>query len=153
VRNEFLSIASHELKTPLSALMLQMESLIRIGKRAPAPGAERMTEKLDRAAKQVQRLARLVNELLDVTRIASGQFELKPQTADLATLARDAAARSEEDLRHAGCALELVVESAMGSWDSLRIDQVITNLLSNAMKYGTGKPIRLVVSKDGPVAQ
>jgi signal transduction histidine kinase len=107
-----------------------------------------MLEKLDRATKQVQRLARLVNELLDVTRIASGQFELTPQQADLGTVVRDVAARFEEDLRQAACPLELIVESAVGSWDPLRLDQVLTNLLHNAIKYGPGKPIRIAVAAD-----
>ncbi|WP_437632919.1 ATP-binding protein [Sorangium sp. So ce854] len=151
IREDFVSVASHELKTPLSALVLQIQGLTRALSRAGgAPSPEQVLAKLSLAEGQIERLTRLIDTLLDVARINSGQLELSLEDVDLCDVARDVAARLESEVERAGCALELdLPERAIGRWDRLRIDQVISNLLMNAIKYGRGKPIQLRISVDG----
>jgi signal transduction histidine kinase/ActR/RegA family two-component response regulator len=142
-RDAFLSVASHELKTPLSALQLQTDVLLRLHKDMP----ESMAEKLHRINRQVGRLNKLVVQLLEVSRIRDGRLELEPERVELNALVREVASRFEEQARSAKSALH--VRSAgrvFGSWDPLRLDQVISNLLANAVKYGAGKPIEVEVS-------
>ncbi|WP_437482040.1 ATP-binding protein [Sorangium sp. So ce1014] len=151
IREDFVAVASHELRTPLSALVLQVQGLIRAFGRADGGlPAEQVLAKLAQAEGQIERLTRLIDTLLDVTRINSGQLELSLEDVDLCDVARDVASRLEIELERAGCSLDLdLPEAAVGRWDRLRIDQVITNLLMNAIKYGRGKPIQLRISADG----
>jgi signal transduction histidine kinase len=154
IREDFVAVASHELRTPLSALVLQVQGLIRAYGRADGGlPAEQVLAKLVQAEGQIERLTRLIDTLLDVTRINSGQLELSLEDVDLCDVARDVASRLEIELERAGCSLDLdIPEAAVGRWDRLRIDQVITNLLMNAIKYGRGKPIQLRISADGKSA-
>jgi signal transduction histidine kinase len=139
VRDEFLAIASHELNTPLTPLKMQLDSLRR-GKYAP----ERTIEKLDAASRQVSRLAKLVSELLDVSRISGGRLRIERERFDLAALVDEIAARMSEEAERAGSHFSVRVDRpCIGPWDRMRIDQVLTNLLTNAVKYGGGKPIEV----------
>jgi PAS domain S-box-containing protein len=140
LRDEFLSIASHELKTPLTALLLQLEDLQdRI--RALDPQLER---KVERALRSGGRLTDLVETLLDVARIASGRFELRLGDVELGQMIEEVADRMRESAARQGCELIVHVESRPHvQGDRLRLEQVVVNLLSNAMKYGAGAPIEL----------
>ena len=143
VRDEFLSIASHELKTPITTLQLQIQSLLR---RADGGAIEGLGTRLGAAERQVDRLTGLINDLLDISRITGGRLDLNLEDVDLAGVVRDVTARMEEQLARAGCPLTLSSpEAQRGKWDRLRLDQIVTNLLSNAMKYGTGQPIEITV--------
>ncbi|WP_158501802.1 ATP-binding protein [Vitiosangium sp. GDMCC 1.1324] len=142
VRDEFLGIAGHELRTPLTALQLGLQSLAR---QSVAPGEDAGLSKwVARCQDQGVRLGRLVGDLLDVSRITSGRLPMDPEEMDLSALVEEVAARMGPELEKAGCALVLKLEPALtGCWDRLRLDQVLTNLLSNAMKYGQGLPIEV----------
>ncbi|MBF5045305.1 PAS domain S-box protein [Aggregicoccus sp. 17bor-14] len=156
LRDEFLSVASHELKTPLTSLLLRLDSLARQAVlertgQVPLPAAQ-----LDMLRRQVRKLSDLVDGLLDVTRIGAGRIQLRLEPVDLGALAREVAARFELQAQRAGGRLEVEVpESVIGQWDRLRLDQVVTNLVSNALKYGAGKPVRLraVLEPDGAHAR
>ncbi|HET6345858.1 MAG TPA: HAMP domain-containing sensor histidine kinase, partial [Myxococcota bacterium] len=150
VRDEFLSIASHELRTPLTALELQLGNLTRLmAKPDPLVWRERFSDKLERATRQTGRLAKLIDNLLDVSRISAGRFRLEPEPMDLARLCQDLGERWSDEAGVAGCRLELdIVGPCEGQWDPLRLEQVITNLLSNAVKYGAGQPIELSLRQD-----
>jgi signal transduction histidine kinase/CHASE1-domain containing sensor protein len=138
-RDDFLSIASHELKTPLTSLALQSESLRAAARRGDADGTVR---KADVVRRNVKRLSALVASMLDLSRIRAGRLELELEAVDLAEVAQEVAARFEEEAQRAGCELRLDVPGpVIGRWDRLRVDQVVTNLLSNAVKYGPGKPV------------
>jgi signal transduction histidine kinase len=154
-RDEFLSIASHELRTPLSALQLQVEMLLHpMGPQTGEPIGEPMRKKLQLAARQIDRLTRLINELLDVSRITSGRLRLEREQADLASIARDVIERFSDDAAKAHCTVTIDArEPVIGLWDRLRLEQVVTNLLTNAFKFGAGKPIELAVSRHGPHAR
>jgi signal transduction histidine kinase len=143
VRDEFLSIASHELRTPLTSLQLQVQLL---GRREHGPG-------LQIIARQADRLGQLTDSLLDVSRVQGGRLELRREQVDLALVAREVAARMHDDASRAGCSLEVVSpQSLIGQWDRLRLEQVITNLVSNALKYGAGQPVRIALEQLAGVA-
>jgi PAS domain S-box-containing protein len=152
-RDDFLSVASHELRTPLTSLKLELANLRRIAERCegtvPRP---RLEDKLTKIDAQAERLHRLINELLDVSRISSGRLDLEIEELDLARAALDVGARFQEEAARVGCPLTIVApEPVIGRWDRNRVEQVITNLLSNALKYGDRKPVRVEVA-GGPQA-
>jgi signal transduction histidine kinase len=144
-RDQFLSIASHELKTPLTALQLQLQSLARAvegGER----GYDRLAHKLRTVTRSTERLGELVNRLLDVSRVGEGPMDLVRDEVDLAALAEEVAARFADAALEAGSSLEVDARSPVrGPWDRLRLETVVVNLLSNAVKYGRGRPITLRV--------
>lgn len=148
VREEFLSIASHELRTPLSALELQVQSFqVQLGKQPI--DLVRVTAKADVVRRQVDRLARLISEMLDVSRIDAGRLELARDDVDLGELVHEVVTRFAGELERAEMTMELdVAEGVIGWWDRLRLDQVVTNLLHNAIKYGKGAPIRVTLGVD-----
>jgi signal transduction histidine kinase len=147
VRDDFLSIAGHELRTPLTALHLQLGSALAL---ARAEGATpRLAERTGKALAQAERLARLVDELLDVSRIAQGRLTLDVDELDAGELVAETVARMEDELRRAGSVPRVEISHPRGRWDKMRLDQVITNLLSNAVKYGGGQPIEISVLDRG----
>jgi signal transduction histidine kinase len=147
VRDDFLSVASHELKTPLTAFRLQLELI----ERNLSPEARtHVGNRILSAARQVSRLTALVENLLDVSQITTGRLVLNRDPADLTALVADAVARQRDDMESAGSLLTLQLEGPlMGSFDRLRVDQVVTNLLQNAIKYGGGHPILVRVEPTG----
>ena len=139
MREEFLSVAGHEMRTPLTSLQFQLHP---VQKRLESGKTEKAAEGLLRARKQLQRLADLTEELLDVTRITAGRLTLELEDVDLAQLAGEAAERQKESAAGAGSELRIEMPSPVtGRWDRSRLEQVVTNLLSNAIKFGGGKPI------------
>lgn len=144
-RDVFLAIAAHELRTPLTPLRFEIEGVARAAA-AGRLGPERLAARLAIADRQLGRLERLVVNLLDVSRLTTGQFELHREEVDLAELVREIAERHSADLAAAGCELALHVEPAVGSWDRLRLDEAVTNLVMNAITYGRGRPITLTLA-------
>ncbi|WP_437332316.1 AAA family ATPase [Sorangium sp. So ce394] len=147
-RDEFLLVASHELKTPLTSLKMQAHLIERLLRRYQR--SELAPERLDAALqvlnRQIARLAHLVNELLDVTRLSAGQLTLARAPVDLAALVREIVERMSQQLADARCGVQLDLDEAVvGRWDPSRMEQVLINLLSNAMKYGAGGPIHVMV--------
>lgn len=149
LRDEFLSIASHELNTPLTPLKLTLDGLRR-GLVEP----ERVCESLDSASRQVARLIQLVTDLLEVARFREGRVQFSPQKFDLAVLLDDVMQRMADEAARAGCKLQVTTQRpCMGIWDPSRIDQVLTNLLSNAFKYGAGHPVDVELSCSDALAR
>lgn len=150
-RDEFLSIASHELKTPLTGLKLQLQ----IARRNFTPrkgGAEgpQSTDTFDRALKQALALEQLIEDLLDISRIQTGGFELELAAVDVSAVVEDVAVRFAEQLAQTGSELKLELDrSLVASWDPRRITQVFANLLSNAIKYAPGAPITIRTRRSG----
>ncbi|WP_437522063.1 AAA family ATPase [Sorangium sp. So ce726] len=147
-RDEFLLVASHELKTPLTSLKMQAHLLARLLPRFQR--AEVAPERIDAAIqvldRQIARLAHLVNELLDVTRLNAGRLTLARAPLDLAALTREVVERMHQQITDARCRTQLELEGpVIGDWDASRMEQVLINLLSNALKYGAGAPIHVVV--------
>jgi K+-sensing histidine kinase KdpD len=151
MRDDFLSVAGHELRTPLTALLLQSDLLLAQSKTG---GSEEPPVQLVRLQRNAVRIARLVDDLLDVSRITAGRLQLDRAEGELGPLVEEVVARSSEELRRAGCTLHLELgPSILGTWDRLRIEQVVTNLLSNAMKYGARAPIEVRLARVGSVAR
>jgi PAS domain S-box-containing protein len=146
LRDEFLSIASHELRTPLTSLRLQMDGLVRLASSPREQREARLSQKIDATVRQVDRLSSLIDSLLDVSRISSGQLRMQREIFDLAETARDVVERWREAAIHAGCDLRCSLDGpVIASWDRTRFEQVLINLLSNAIKYGAGKPIDILL--------
>ncbi|RKH60441.1 ATP-binding protein [Corallococcus llansteffanensis] len=143
LRDDFLAIAGHELRTPLTALQLQLHSLTGLVRDVENP---RVKERLERAQGQAQRLGELTEELLDVVRLGAGRPQPVVEDCDLAELSREVVDRFAEAVTRSGCQLQVFAEEpARGRWERTRIEQVMTNLLSNALKYGAGQPVELWV--------
>jgi len=142
-RDEFISVAAHELRTPLTALQLKLQSLERIR------SADRKVERIGGAVRQTERLSQLIERLLDVSRIAQGGVEMSPESFDLSGLVRQVADDFREPALEAHAPLELKLPDKLeGSWDRLRLEQVLVNLISNAVKYGAGKPVCVSLEAD-----
>ena len=150
LREDFLSVASHELRTPLTSLRLEVENLLRFARRSAGQAAGDVIQRTERIDAQAARLNHLIDELLDVSRIASGRLELKIEEVDLVAVVGEVRTRLGDEARRRGCVLDVRgLERAVGAWDASRLDQVITNLLSNAIKYGAGKPVEITVDVTG----
>ena len=148
-RDDFLSVASHELKTPLTPLQLQIQAIER---RPQGELPAWLIPRLRVIRSQVERFARLVEQLLDISRIAEGRVQLELSYVDLDQVVRDVVARFESagEISRSGSTVELRGEpNLVGLWDRLRLEQVVTNLLSNALKYGERKPIGVRWHRDG----
>lgn len=147
LRDEFMIVATHELKTPVTSLQLQLQSARRsLATPSAPPPLALLREKLDIAVRQTERLASLIDNLLDVSRIDAGKLVLEPEAVDVAQTVRDVARHLESLANAAGCRLEVRAPTAVvGRWDRTRIEQILTNLVTNAVKYGPGRPVELVV--------
>jgi PAS domain S-box-containing protein len=151
VRDEFISIASHELRTPLTPLHLQMKALQRaVSDLQGSPRRDALLDRLGTCARQVDRMTRLVANLLDVTRLHAGRLEVEREPFELGELVGDVAGRFRDELTRSGRRLELQLEPDVhGSWDRLKLDQVVTNLFSNAVRYGGQGPVSVSLRREG----
>lgn len=158
IRDEFLAIASHELKTPLTPLQLQLHTL---GRRLPGlvtdpEGAAWLRKRLGILSRQSERLERLVNQLLDMSSIVGRRLRLELEPIDISDVVRQVVSRFEEsgEISRAGSKVTVDCgEAIVGRWDRLRLEQVVTNLLSNALKYGEGRPVDVLVASTGATAR
>lgn len=153
-RDTFLSVASHELKSPITALQLVLERLQRGARRDAGFSGAQVAERLEPALRQVRRLGVLVQNLLDVSRARNNQFDLDRERFELGSLLREVCERFTEQARHVGS--ELTLEDCPQvdvHWDRLRMEQVLSNLITNAIKYGAGGPISVRAGlRDGVVS-
>jgi PAS domain S-box-containing protein len=149
LREEFLSVASHELYTPITSLLLLLQHIRRRNGSGP-PLEPSLTKRLLGAERQGERLALLVRRLLDVSRIQRHGLALEREPVELVALVNDVAERLGPDLETARCPFSVRADSRpVGRWDRLRLEQVVTNLLTNAIKYGAGKAIEVTVERAG----
>jgi PAS domain S-box-containing protein len=149
-REEFLSIASHQLRAPVTSLQLAIQNLGRLLRQQTAGGAppEVTARVLETAERSSKRLAALIDNLLESTRIQAGRLPIQPMPTDLLLLARATVERLQVERQLAGCAVAVDGESSViGRWDPLRLGEVITNLVGNAVRYGAGRPVSLTVRK------
>ena len=150
-RDEFISIASHELKTPLTPLKLQTQSLSRTMKRSVQDPVviEKMDRMIETTDRQIGRLSKLIDDLLDISRINVGQLQLAPEEFDALELVKDTIDRFQGPSTTANCSIHLEFNESSSftvKWDRFRVEQVMNNLLSNAIKYGPGKPVHVQCS-------
>jgi signal transduction histidine kinase len=154
VRDEFLSIASHELKTPLTPLKLQLQLLSRQmtrgEKEIPHAKLLKMTNNFDL---QLKRLSKLIEDLLDVSRITTGKLSLNLEKFNLAEMIYDVMGQYGQQLKQAIVKVHISSNKDIeGMFDRMRLEQVLINLLINAAKYAPGKPIHVVLEKNNNLA-
>jgi signal transduction histidine kinase len=156
MRDDFMSMVSHELRTPLNTLFLETQvRKLHLAKGNLAPfSPERLPAMIERDQRQIQNMVRLIDDMLDVTRIRSGALSIQPKPVDLTALARGVVESLAQQAEAVGPPIELEAPQAIpGLWDEFRIEQVLTNLLTNALRYGGGKPIEVAVEAAGGFAQ
>src|SRR5215468_722410 len=154
LRDEFISIAGHELKTPLTPLCLQRQMIQKIMQSRDLPEGvkeQKLEAYLEISKRQIDALTKLAETLLDVSQMRLGRFCIKPdRNVDLFNLVQEVVERyrPQWEVANSPVKVELLGESPKGQWDRLRMEQVISNLLINAIKYGRGKPIDFSISGD-----
>lgn len=148
-RDEILSTTAHEIRGPITSIRLAAQTLLE-EERADSPRLS-MLNLIERADR---RLARFVDELIDVSRLRTGVMAFEFEKVDLREVIREVCARLEQDLVRSGSPLTLRLDGDLtGEWDRLRVDQIVSNLLSNAIKFGQGRPIRVVALPSGRFAK
>jgi two-component system, OmpR family, sensor kinase len=143
VRDTLLQVSAHELRSPLNAVMLQVEALLR---EPEASGSQRIRVRLERALANVRRLQDLLEVLMDSSMLDAGKLALRPEQADVEDVVHIVIDRFEPQARVAGSVVSLHARGRTGGlWDRVRLEQVVGNLLSNALKFGAGAPIEVEV--------
>ena len=162
-RDEFLAVAAHELRTPLTSLLLHIEAIER-GVPMPGPssppiaaqwaGPQGEQRRIAAVARQARRLSGLIDGMLDVSRFTGGHLSLELAQVDVAALTREVAQRFAPDAAAAACQLSLRFDAPLVALlDANRMDQIITNLIGNALKYGAGAPIEISGEGDDKVVR
>jgi signal transduction histidine kinase len=154
MRDDFMSMVSHELRTPLNTLFLQVQMRKKIltgeVRQSDFPTLRKMVERDER---QIRSMVRLIDDMLDVSRLRTGTLAMAYAPADLATITRGVVDSLIDPALAAGCQLLLdAPETLPLVCDEFRVEQVITNLLTNALRYGAGKPVSVRVESSGPDA-
>jgi signal transduction histidine kinase len=150
LRDEFLSIASHELYTPLTSLQISMQGLERAASNVSPEAVSRVSQN---ARRQIRRLTHLIDELLSVSRLQANQIHLQLEEVDLVAITRDVLEHFSEESARSHSPLVLHADApVIGHWDRTRLEQVITNLVGNAIKFGNRKPVELSITPAGDTA-
>ena len=153
MRDDFMSIVSHEVRTPLNGLILetQLRKMHLARGNLEAFSADKLQAMVERDERQINSLIRLIEDMLDVSRIRTGKLSLRPRVFDIGQLVRGLV----ENFSAQATALDTHIalqrcETLQGEWDEFRIEQVVANLLSNALRYGERKPVQVrVFAEDG----
>lgn len=156
LRDEFLSIASHELKTPLTSMLLKLQLVLHNVRNVSLANfsVENLLKMLETAELQTKRLAKMINDLLNISLITTGKMNLELGKADVTEIVKEVVNEFSEKLTKSGYTLELEADKSYIGWvDKVRIEQVISNLMSNALKYGNNKPIEVKVIGNDSIAK
>jgi signal transduction histidine kinase len=153
-RDEFVAIAAHELRNPMTPILMQVNMLMRAARDPGRCRPEVIAPRLERLEHAVNEFIRRSTILLDVSRIAAGNLQIEPSEFDLCRAVREVVDRVEPTARMARSAVETdLQEDVIGIWDRLAIEQVAENLLSNALKFGAGRPVTVTLRSDGRTVQ
>lgn len=148
-RDDFIAIAGHELRNPMTPIMAVADLALKAARDAESSCPPRVTTLLERMQLLAQDFIQRSTRLLDVTRIEAGNLQLQPSTVDLSAVVHSVAQRYDAMAARRGSPVELDIEDGVAGWiDRLAVEQVVENLLSNALKFGVGKPITLRLRSD-----
>ncbi len=156
MRDDFMSIVAHEVRTPLNGLILetQLRKMHLARENAAAFTLDKMHAMVDRDERQIKSLIRLIEDMLDVSRIRTGKLSIRPTRFDLSALVRGLLENFAPQIDAAESSVSLDAdEPVVGNWDEFRIEQVISNLLTNALRYGAKSPIAVKVYSDNGQAR
>ncbi|MGE8150027.1 hybrid sensor histidine kinase/response regulator [Pseudomonas vancouverensis] len=156
MRDDFMSIVAHEVRTPLNGLILetQLRKMHLARDNAAAFTLDKMHAMVDRDERQIKSLIRLIEDMLDVSRIRTGKLSIRPTQFDLSTLVRDLLYSFSQQIDAAEASVTLIAEQpVIGKWDEFRIEQVVSNLLTNALRYGARSPITVRVYSEAGQAR
>ena len=150
-RDEFIATVAHELRNPVSPLIFQLRLAIEKTERMTLSGepipADWLHSQLRRIEQHLHRLLETLDRLLDVSRLSTGRIDLQLEPVNLADIVHDVVATFEAELAVARCALTFTARGeATGAWDRMRLEQICRNLISNAIRFGAGRPIAVSVS-------
>jgi two-component system, OmpR family, sensor kinase len=152
-RDDFIAIAAHELRNPMTPVLGMTELALAAARRAPASCSPRVIALLERLQGAVQDYVKRATKLLDVSRIESGNVRLEPRPLDLSMLVGAVAQRHETLASRGGSALQVDLEADIkGILDPLAVEQIVENLISNALKFGIGRPVSLRLRSNGDAA-
>lgn len=151
-RDEFLSVVGHELRNPVAPVLLDVHRLIAMARKAGDGGvpAEQLLGRLDAFEQRLRRFVGTLNRILDVSRISGGKIDLVLEPVDFAEVVREVIAGVARELAAARSELRLIAdEPVSGRWDRLRLEQICSNLVANAIRYGAGQPIEVSLRAEG----
>src|SRR3990167_4640164 len=154
MRDDFMSLVAHELRTPLSALSIDIQVRQKHLEKGNADffGPQQLSGMFAKYRRQSQSMTRLIEDMLDVSRIRNGKLSIRPSITDLSRLLERLVGdfpRLDSD-----SVISLNVQPGVtGHWDEFRIEQVVINLLSNALRYGAGKPVEVTLTASSGVAR
>lgn len=147
LRDEFIAVATHELRNPLTPIALEVEVLLALARRRPEPSAAELAS-LERLQRSIKAFIRRATTFLDVTRIRSGNFTPTCQEIDLCEVLQRVLGAHAALAAQAGCLLETDAPPKLsGCWDPMAIEEILENLISNAVRYGAGKSVQIAVKQ------
>ncbi len=152
-RDELISIAAHELRSPMTPILMQVERLLDLAQRMPPDRLDGMVQELGLLKRLIQVYIRRATTLLDVSRITAGKRHLDLLPVDFSAAVREVIDELTPAARLAGCGIAASIEDRItGMWDQLGVEEIVENLLSNAIKYGAGRPIDVALACDETAA-
>jgi signal transduction histidine kinase len=149
--NEFLSTLGHELRNPLAPIVMQAQYLLEVAQKSKGGSisADWLCERQEAFCNRLLKFVGMLNRIMDISRLNAGRLDLELEPVDASEVVREAGAVFERELNSARSVLRIEAPpSALGFWDRLRLSQIVTNLLSNAVRYGAGKPITVGIEAD-----
>lgn len=156
MRDDFMSIVAHEVRTPLNGLILetQLRKMHLARDNAAAFTLDKMHAMVDRDERQIKSLIRLIEDMLDVSRIRTGKLSIRPNRFNLSQLVANLLQNFAQQIEAAETEVSFTApEPVEGYWDEFRIEQVVSNLLTNALRYGGRSPIQVRVYREGDEAR
>jgi signal transduction histidine kinase len=153
-RDDFLAIAAHELRNPMTPIAGRVELLLKLARRASDRVPPEILSGLERLEYLVDAYVRRATTFLDISRISSRNLQLTLAQVDLSSVVRETVTSMSPAADGAGCRISLAVEEhVMGSFDRTAAEQIVENLLSNALRYGAGQPINVSLARDANIAR
>jgi two-component system, OmpR family, sensor kinase len=153
-RDEFVSIAAHELRNPMTPILMQVDGLLAAAKNPDRCRPEILKPRVELLERAVNEFVRRATALLDVSRVAAGNVRIELTEVDLSRVVREVVDRLAGAAKMVRCQVKPdLQEGVVGMWDQLAVEQIVENLLTNALKFGAGRPVGIALSSSGRTAR